>query len=89
MVCQVPLVTNCVPLCYLYPIVLQAALNSYTLFVSHITIGDKLHTPTLFVPYIVRARLPKLCSFVIFYFQTQGKCFQQQLVAVVLSCPNI
>ena len=37
------------------PIVLQAALNSYTL---------KLRIPALFVPYIVRARLPKLRSFI-------------------------
>ena len=29
----------------------HAELNSYTLFASHITIGDKLRTPTLFVPY--------------------------------------
>ena len=56
--------TNCIPLRYLSPIVLQAALNSYTLSVSPITIEDKLRTPTLFVPYIVRARLPKLRSFI-------------------------
>ena len=37
------------------PIVLQAALNSYTL---------KLRIPALFVPYIVRARLLKLRSFI-------------------------
>ena len=37
-------------------------MNSYTLFASHITIGDKLCTPTLFVPYIVWATIPKLCS---------------------------
>ena len=52
--CQVPVVyrTNYVPLRYLSPIVLQAVLNSYTLFASHITTVDKkLRTPMLFVPY--------------------------------------
>ena len=46
--CKVPVVyikeTNCVHLRYLFPMVLQASLNSYTLF----------------IPYIVRARTPKL-----------------------------
>ena len=68
------------PLRNLSPIVLQAALNSYTLFVSHITIGDKLRTPTLFVPYIVRARSPKLRSFV--RTQATGMLFPGYVVRV-------
>ena len=70
--------TNCVPLHSLFPIVLQAALNSYTLFVSHITIGDKLRTPSLFVPYILRARSPKLRSFV------RTQCVLRKSAALVL-----
>ena len=38
----------------------QAALNFYTLLVPYITIGDKPCTPTLFVPCIAWARIPKL-----------------------------
>ena len=41
-----------------------AALNSYTPFASHITIGDKLCTVTLFVPYTVWAKIHKLRSFI-------------------------
>ena len=38
--------------------------NEFLYTVPYITIGNKLRTPTLFSPYIVRAKTPKLCTFV-------------------------